>query len=93
MMRRDPGRADVILMDVHMPDVSGLDACTQIRDAGRADGLTIIAVTADEFWQDAENCAAAGFDAVLSKPISLDALRRVLLLVARPLARKISSRP
>ena len=83
MMRRDQGRADIILMDVHMPEVSGLDACAQIRDAQHpvVAPPAIIAVTADEFWQDPGNCAAAGFDGVLSKPISLDALRRVLAQV------------
>ena len=86
MLSARPDRADIVLLDIHMPGISGLDTCARLRegDANRKRGLAIIALTADEFWHDPQNCAAAGFDNVLPKPISINGLREVLTLSARP---------
>ena len=95
MLAEDPLRADVILMDIHMPDVSGLEVCALIRNRSEHPprNLPVIAVTADEFWHDAEHCSAAGFDNVLPKPISINMLQRALTQImkhdyfAAPMAR------
>ncbi len=67
----------VVLMDVQMPEMDGLDATRAIR---AADGPqpTIIALTANAVAGDAERCLAAGMDAYLAKPLRLDALEAAL---------------
>ena len=77
---------DVILMDVQMPDLDGLEATRRIRASGRAHRPTIIALTANVFESDEARCRAAGMDAYLQKPLRLDALSDALHIVARTLA-------
>jgi signal transduction histidine kinase/HPt (histidine-containing phosphotransfer) domain-containing protein/ActR/RegA family two-component response regulator len=70
---------DVILMDVHMPGLDGLDATRQIRRLPGAESrIPIIALTASVMPGDTERCLAAGMDAQLSKPIDPVALATVL---------------
>ena len=70
----EPQSFDVILMDIMMPNMSGLEATDAIRRSGRADALSvpIIAMTANAFAEDAQRCLAAGMNAHLPKPIDLD---------------------
>jgi signal transduction histidine kinase/DNA-binding NarL/FixJ family response regulator len=72
---------DVILMDVHMPVMDGLEATRQIRElSGHAGRPYIIGVTASALDTDRERCLAAGMDEHLSKPFRpaqlVDALQR-----------------
>ncbi len=79
MVKSDPHCAAVVLMDIHMPELSGVDACAGLRSLSLPGPRPrIIAVTADEFWQDRRHTKAAGFDGVLCKPISIEKIRRVL---------------
>ncbi len=66
-----PNYYDVILMDIRMPILDGLDATRLIRDSERPDSKTIpiIAMTADAFNDDREKTLKAGMNAHLSKPI------------------------
>lgn len=74
-----PTRYALIMMDIHMPSVSGLDAKTHIRNAERdpPKTLPIIAVTADEHWHNVHRCRAVGFNDVLPKPVTFEGLRRI----------------
>jgi CheY-like chemotaxis protein len=67
---------DVVLMDVQMPVMNGLEATMQIRDGERASGqhVPIVAMTAHAMRGDRERCLAAGMDAYLVKPIQAEEL-------------------
>jgi two-component system sensor histidine kinase/response regulator len=71
---------DLILMDVQMPEMTGLQATMQIRLEEDALGqhLPIIAMTASAMTEDRERCLAAGMDDFISKPISSKALEQLI---------------
>lgn len=61
---------DLVLMDIRMPEMSGVEACRAIRAlGGRYAGLPIFAMTANAEEEEADNYAAAGMTGYLSKPI------------------------
>ncbi len=72
-------RYDVVLMDLHMPVMDGLEATKAIvQSTDRSARPTIIAMTADAMSGDREKCIDAGMDDYLSKPVRLDGLRDML---------------
>ena len=70
------GAYDLILMDVRMPRLSGMDAARHLRAQGSP--TPIVALTADAFEDDRRACLAAGMDDFLVKPLAPEALRGVL---------------
>lgn len=73
------GFYDAVLMDIRMPVMSGYDAARTIRAMDRPDhNLPIIAMTADAFSDDIQNCLRAGMNAHIAKPIDIGELVRVL---------------
>jgi CheY-like chemotaxis protein len=69
---------DVILMDVQMPDLDGLETTRRIRERECGARATIVALTANVFESDEARCRAAGMDGYLQKPLTLDALSAAL---------------
>jgi len=76
---------DVILMDMQMPVMGGIEAIQRIREeeAQSGDHLPIIAMTANVLKQDVEACLQAGADEFLSKPVTPDGLRNAIEEVHR----------
>jgi signal transduction histidine kinase/CheY-like chemotaxis protein len=78
---------DLVLMDVHMPDMDGIEATRRIR-AAEHDGATartpIIALTANAFGEDRDACLKVGMDGLLVKPLDRERLAEVLASGGRP---------
>ena len=74
MFRENPGKYDLILMDVQMPEMDGYEATRQIRafDDPKAKAVPIIAMTANVFREDIEKCLEAGMNGHIGKPINLE---------------------
>ena len=73
---------DLILMDLQMPELSGISATKRIREIEQTQSLShtpIVAVTANIFDNDKRDCYEAGMDGFLSKPISLVDFKNTLL--------------
>ncbi|MDR0293266.1 MAG: response regulator [Oscillospiraceae bacterium] len=76
MIAAAPGRYDIVFMDMQMPQMDGLEAARRIRalPAPRGVALPIIAMTANVFKDDIENCLAAGMDDHIGKPVDIDTI-------------------
>src|SRR5205807_5345358 len=79
------GSFDLVLMDVRMPEMDGLEASAVIRHSEVDTGahVPIVAITANAFAEDREQCLQAGMDDFLTKPIRAEALYAAIDRVAR----------
>ena len=62
---------DLVLMDIQLPDIGGLEALGRLRADERTKDLTVVALTAQAMEGDRERFLAAGFDGYLSKPVNI----------------------
>lgn len=72
------GCPGLILMDIHLPGISGVEAMRQIRKLEACGHAAIVAVSADAMSGEIQNALAQGFDDYLTKPIKLDLLKTII---------------
>jgi signal transduction histidine kinase/CheY-like chemotaxis protein len=75
------GGYGLVLTDIHMPEMNGIELTTAIRDLERTQGrarVPILALTADALVSEAERCLAAGIDDRIRKPVSLAQLEEAM---------------
>lgn len=81
---QDPGVIDLILMDMQMPEMDGLEATRRIRELEGEFGCTgkrvtpIIALTANAMKEHRDECLAAGMNGYLAKPFDREELQEIL---------------
>ena len=76
-LERDP-EVDIVLMDIMMPKMDGLEAMREIRKQKRFKNLPIIALTAKAMKTDRVKCVEAGANDYLAKPVDIDKLMSLL---------------
>lgn len=81
-------RFDIVLMDMHMPEMDGIEATQALRRGGH--DVHVVALTANAYSEDRQRCLDAGMNDYLSKPVEPDALRRILSDLAPSGAHKSS---
>ncbi len=76
----EPETFDIILMDMMMPEMDGIETTRAIRSSDRADAKTIpiIAMSANIFKEDIEKCERVGMNAHISKPINIQKLMDII---------------
>jgi len=81
MVRAAPDKYDLVFMDMQMPEMDGLEATRQIRalPASRCGTLPIIALTANVFQNDIDECLAAGMNDHIGKPFDITVVLEKLL--------------
>ena len=62
---------DLILMDIQLPDIDGIEALRLIRENPALDAVPVLAVSASVMPDDKQKIVASGFDAFISKPINV----------------------
>lgn len=83
-LRTNPASCDVVLMDMQLPVMDGLEATRRIRETHPAGTLPILAMTANALPVEHAACLAAGMDDHLRKPFDLDQVVRLILLWTNP---------
>ena len=65
---------DLVLMDIRLPDIDGVEALARLRDDARTASIPVLALTAQAMHGDRERFLDAGFDGYVSKPVDIVAL-------------------
>jgi PAS domain S-box-containing protein len=79
LIDHERGRFDLVLLDLHMPGMSGYDVAKAMRTQYTAETLPIVALTAAAFEEDREHCKEVGMNDFMTKPFNADRLRAILV--------------
>jgi two-component system cell cycle response regulator DivK len=71
-------RPELILMDIQLPDIDGIEALRRIRAETSLDATPVLAVSASVMPDEQQKIAASGFDAFIAKPINLKQFREAV---------------
>ena len=69
---------DLVLMDIRLPDIGGVEALARLRDDARTASIPVLALTAQAMHGDRERFLEAGFDGYVSKPVDIVELVRAV---------------
>jgi two-component system, cell cycle response regulator DivK len=72
------GDPAVVLMDIHLPGIDGVEALNRLRSDQRTASIPVLALTAQAMHEDRERFLAAGFDGYISKPVDVVELLRTV---------------
>ena len=72
------GNPDLIILDIQLPEMSGIEICTEIRKIDKFKDIPIIAVTSFAMKGDKERILSAGFSTYVSKPIRVADFRELV---------------
>lgn len=72
------GEPDLIILDIQLPEMSGIEICTELRKIDRFKEIPIIAVTSFAMKGDKERILSAGFTTYVSKPIRVAEFRELI---------------
>ena len=73
------GNPDLIIIDIQLPKMSGIEICSELRKIDRFKDIPILAVTSFAMKGDKERILAAGFNQYISKPINVQKFRELLI--------------
>ena len=71
-------RPDLILMDIQLPDIDGIQALREIRAVPALDAVPVVAVSASVMPDEHQKIVSSGFDAFVTKPINLKQFRETV---------------
>jgi CheY-like chemotaxis protein len=72
------GNPNLIILDIQLPEMSGIDICTELRKIEKFKEIPIIAVTSFAMKGDKERILSAGFNEYISKPIKVNEFRELV---------------
>jgi CheY-like chemotaxis protein len=72
------GNPDLVILDIQLPEISGIDICTELRGMEKFKEIPIIAVTSFAMKGDKERILSAGFNEYISKPIKVNEFRELV---------------
>jgi two-component system cell cycle response regulator DivK len=77
-------RPDLILLDLRLPDMHGLDVAAKLRAGTQTEGIPVVALSASPIAEGSESLLATGFDGYLQKPIDVRAFPQQVRRYCRP---------
>ena len=69
---------DLVILDIQLPEMSGIEICSELKKLDKFKGIPFIAVTSFAMKGDKERILAAGFDQYISKPIKVQEFRELV---------------
>ena len=72
------GNPDLIILDIQLPEISGIEICKELREIKKFENIPIIAITSFAMKGDKDRILSAGFNEYISKPINVNEFRELI---------------